>query len=150
MTRITQFKGCEKEGKHCADIERDEELVEEGKKKIQIQSKCHPRRGHEGQEGGEVYLYPFLNLGARCCCNDTVLRPQICHHLCSAPGCVHKSVTTYVVPRVASTNLSPLMKCPRFRPQLCHHLCSAPGCVHKSVTNYVVSQVVSTNLSPLV
>jgi len=27
-------------------------------------------------------------------CSDMVLRPQVCHHLCSAPGCVHNSVTT--------------------------------------------------------
>jgi hypothetical protein len=27
--------------------------------------KFHPRPGHEGTEGGNVWLYSFLNLGAR-------------------------------------------------------------------------------------
>jgi len=30
---MTPFKGCEKEGKHCTDLEKDEELVEGSNKK---------------------------------------------------------------------------------------------------------------------
>jgi hypothetical protein len=44
------FKRCDKEGKHCTNVEKDEELIERSKKRHNYKSKGHPRRDNEGQE----------------------------------------------------------------------------------------------------